>query len=778
MSEPQYSLFNGRPALVALLSLISGILFGRIINVSFFIPFILVITILFIITILYLKGLSRPAGWIAILVIIALGWFRAEVADGPFPPNHIENLAVMGGRAEIIGKVVSEPDQRADKTYLIIEIDSVVIKSLRTPSMGRLRAGINEYTNEFGYGDHLKLSGYLYKPSGPRNPGAFDYKMYLEAKEIFAALSVSSTNDINVINAQKSFLSVVISPLRKFLIDKTVRYLPESSAAILSGFILGERRNMPAEYERYFRDTGTMHLMAVSGSNVGVVIAFFALPLTLLRLPRPLKAIILAAVVIFFAILTRLEPSVIRASIMALVGIVAYGWMRKPDYVNLLGFAGLIMLLWMPLQLFDVGLQLSFAATFGILYATSPLFKKLSAIRILKIKYIFWAVAALITTLVAQAAVMPLMGHYFNNFTLVGIIANLPIGILASCSTILGMIFYLVSWCGYWPAFLISIPLKWILSLTAITLKFFASLPLANIKIPSSGWIMMISIWIVLYLIFELFIRHRLSRTALFAGLITLNIFIWEKLSEPIKDWRLEFLDLGRNHAWIFSGHDQPTMGCYDDYHSQGDAESMIPLIINNYSGKMDILISSTPDSKDTKEIASEFGARLILPDSIINNLDSLDVTYLNETNYGKYYTLSSNVKIVWPKSDNIIEGDKPHSYVQIDVSDGVLILAGWAGIGEFEGAEMNNRVKMLELSWSSYAQTACLDIIDKLKPEMVVFSPDRYSVRTPYSRNELTHSAGRTFSTSIFGAMEISNTDSTLRIGSMKNGEIEGESN
>jgi competence protein ComEC len=411
----EHSLFFGRPGLVAILLFILGIFIALLLQLPYSIPLIFIIITFFVLTYSYLKGWMPTSAWLTTILIVLLGWYLTRLSVGPFAPNHIENLARNGGRVELVGKIVEEPDIRSDKTYLVVEADSLLKGRVWIPTFGRLRAGIKDGGSRYEHADIIKLNGYIYIPEGPRNPGAFDYRAYLRNKDISAAISVSEPNQVIVLEKGRSFLSTVITPLRTWLVSKTREYLTPLSAALLSGFILGEQRDIPDEYQDLFRNTGTLHLMAVSGSNVGVVLALFAFPLTLLRVPRQIKVVILFLVVVFFAILTRLQPSVVRASIMATVGLIAYGWIRKPDYINLLSFSGLLMLLWRPLQLFDVGVQLSFAATFGIIYALP---KVNSGLLFLKGRVGGWLrnlIIVVASTVAAQLAVLPLMAHYFQN---------------------------------------------------------------------------------------------------------------------------------------------------------------------------------------------------------------------------------------------------------------------------------------------------------------------------------------------------------------------------
>jgi ComEC/Rec2-related protein len=764
------SIFSRRPALVALLFYIVGILVSQKLQAHYLIPLTLTIASLIAVIYVYLKSAGKWTGWTAALLLVFLGWFNTNLSTGSFPPNHIKNLADPGGRVELTGSVVEEPDIREDRTYIVIETDSVLTGRYWIPSMGRVRAKVRSGGSRYNHADIVKITGYLYEPKGPRNPGGFDYSAYLRTRGIFAAMSVSGPHDVVIVDKGRSFLSAVVTPLRSYLISKTKEYLSPVPAAILSGFILGERRDIPEEYQTLFKNTGTLHLMAVSGSNVAMVIAIFAFPLALLGLPRTMRVIFLLGIILFFALLTRLEPSVVRASIMASVGLVAYGWIRKPDYINVLGFAGLIMLLWRPMQIFDVGLQLSFAATFAIIYALPHILRWLSFLGRMRLRWLSWILALSLSTVAAQLAVMPLMARYFNNIPLAGMVANIPVGVLAGLSTISGVVFYFLTLLGGWASNLAAVPLEMILHFVTCLLRFFSSLPHANLKISSPAWPQVAFYWILLYVAYEMIIRRRPTRTGITAGLVMFSIVIWSGLVESRSSWKVEFVEIGRNRAWIFSDSRGTTMACYDCYKPEDDPNgTLIPHILNFHGGQLDYLFSATADSPDVLGLKEELSSRFIPADSVIY-LSSLspktaDKAGENMANGG----LPENVKVVWGESDNRGEEGKTLPALQVDAGDGILIFAGWSDIRILTEFQAEETVRLLEMPWSAYSKNLCRMIISSLNPEVAVFSPDRLSNAMPRDRAELTHSENRVYSASICGGFEIADSGPELKVRTMR---------
>jgi competence protein ComEC len=182
----------------------------------------------------------------------------------------------------ITGKIEDEPDIRESKTFLTVETES--ISPIENPALsgdgktiptcGQIILKIKESTSRFDYADKVKFKGYLNEPASQRNPGAFDYKKYLNRKKIYGMVSLSKAESIEIVKKEPGnlFSSKIVIPLRKWILGVFDNTLSGNHKALLSGFLLGETRDIPKDIYTMFRDTGTVHLLAVSGSNVGLVI--------------------------------------------------------------------------------------------------------------------------------------------------------------------------------------------------------------------------------------------------------------------------------------------------------------------------------------------------------------------------------------------------------------------------------------------------------------------------------------------------------------------------
>src|SRR5262249_2710091 len=194
------------------------------------------------------------------------------------------------------------------------------------------------------------------------------------------------------------------------------------------------RRQLPATLVADFRAAGVFHILAISGFNVGLVAGAVLVGLRVLRLPARLAAAMALAVLIAFAAVVGGQASVLRATVMA--GLVLAGQLlgRETGAWNSLAAALLVLLAWEPGALVDPGLQLSFAATAGILGLAVPIRGLLPA------RWPAPVATAVAVSAGAQLAVSPLMLLYWNQLSLIGVVANLLVVPLAAALTTLGLL--------------------------------------------------------------------------------------------------------------------------------------------------------------------------------------------------------------------------------------------------------------------------------------------------------------------------------------------------
>lgn len=287
------------------------------------------------------------------------------------------------------------------------------------------------------YGDTIRLRGRLEIPDISRNPGAFDYRAYLARNGIYTTLRVRSREDWQILGehgVSGNPAQRLAYALREAVIRHTAAALPPERAALLNGILLGARNDLPGSVNDQFQRTGTSHLLAASGMNAALVVVLALALLRRLGLRyRPAYAGALVAVWLF-ALMADLSPSILRATLMATVYIGGILLQREPDFLNAVSLSALLPLLFHPLDLFDIGFQLSYAAVLSIALLL-PFTKGITTSLRNRMKG-DWPGAKLLCamanglvlcfllTLCAQIGTAPLTAYYFNTVSLVGLVVN------------------------------------------------------------------------------------------------------------------------------------------------------------------------------------------------------------------------------------------------------------------------------------------------------------------------------------------------------------------
>ena len=287
-------------------------------------------------------------------------------------------------------------------------------------------------------------------------PYQFDYGMYLKIKGIEGQLRLNRDNFF-IISEQRSGLTYWAAGIRNFLTEKMNRYsLTPDSRAILLALILGERQDLSPQLRQNYADAGVIHILAVSGLHVGILmllLQFLLKPLGNYRKSRKIKLIIILGIIWAFATITGFSPSVLRAATMfsfLQIGLV-YG--QRQAGFNALIASALILLLINVRLLFEVGFQLSYAAVFFILW----LYPKIEVLwkpknRILNY---YWKLTGM--SLAAQLGVLPLSLYYFHQFPGLFLVANLIILPVLGFILIFGLFILILAGLDLLPQLLVQL---------------------------------------------------------------------------------------------------------------------------------------------------------------------------------------------------------------------------------------------------------------------------------------------------------------------------------
>ena len=299
------------------------------------------------------------------MAAFALGGWRFQSA---LPNPTIDDLAYYQPveNAVVTGTIISFPELSSFSSSAIIKAETLSILGVERPVKGKLELRLPGGFH-LAYGDRLKLEGSLRSTLATGEPV---YASYLARRGILTRMPYPQIETLGQGNGNPlmAFLYRAREGAHAFLVNA----MPVQESSLLSGILLGIDWDIPGYLESAYRATGTVHIIAISGFNIalitGLVIRLFR------RIFRPLWAGILAiAAILFYTLLVGAEPSVVRAAIMGSLSIPAFYIGRRIIGVYSLTFAAAVMALLNPFLLWDIGFQLSFLATLGLMVLADPL---------------------------------------------------------------------------------------------------------------------------------------------------------------------------------------------------------------------------------------------------------------------------------------------------------------------------------------------------------------------------------------------------------------------
>jgi len=393
-------------------------------------------------------------GFLVFVVLFSWGYISAWQTDPEIDRLHFSR----GEHRALIGTVVDEPVVRNNSLRFPLEVTQAYGGEGLTNVRGKLMVTValqDSFSSQsISYGDELLIPARYQEVPPPYNPGELNYRSYLANKNIWHQGYLSSI-EIRKVGREKgnSFVAQALK-MRKHLVAKFKRYIPNQDAfSVASTLILGYRADLSDELLQAFSNTGTIHVLSVSGMHVVIVFWLFSKLMGWMDRRKKLrvaKFILLIIAVWSYAALTGFSPSVLRASVMISFVIAASAFNQENRIYNSISASAFFLLLYEPKFITDVGFQLSYLAVLGIIFL-APLGQLIFASNHRLVKpissYVWMSISA-------QTGAGPLATYYFHQFPIYFLVANLFIALPASGIMYLGFALLIVpaggfaSWVG------------------------------------------------------------------------------------------------------------------------------------------------------------------------------------------------------------------------------------------------------------------------------------------------------------------------------------------
>lgn len=326
------------------------------------------------------------------------------------------------------GMVTSQPLKSDKETSFIFRSSQVQQNNLRRSCCGDILVKA-QGQEDLSYSDELILQGSIYRPFT---------KTPFKRSDQALVMRVSTAGEIIKLKQPVKLSLIKFSLWLKANLEKIIyKHLSGAAAGILDAMVLGDKTNVAQPVFNSMAKTGTIHILVVSGFNVGITAFIIVLFLKLFRITKKARLLIAAILLLIYCFITGASPPVVRATIMAAVFLFSYFFRRQPDIYNSLSLAALFILILKPAEIFNISFQLSFVSVIAIVYLY-PRLKLFFKIELLKNKILRFIAEGVLVSLSAWLGTAGFIAYYFRIISPVTVLANLFIVPLASLITLCG----------------------------------------------------------------------------------------------------------------------------------------------------------------------------------------------------------------------------------------------------------------------------------------------------------------------------------------------------
>ncbi len=433
------------------------------------------------------------------LLFFGLGFLRCSIS------NQMLHMSVLQAHLDekilLQGVIVDELDQRENNTKITLKVLKLGDTVFDTDYNIRVLLTVPHYPI-YNYGEKITVSGVLKEPENfnTENGRSFDYINYLAKDNIFYTMYFPKTELISIGNGNS--LKEKLFWIKGSFLQKIQEIIPEPQSSLLGGLLLGVKQSLGEDLQEDFRKVGLIHIIVLSGYNVSII-ADFMMGLFMF-LPRMFGLFLGSISIILFAVMVGGSATIVRASIMALLVVLARATGRTSEVTRALFFAAFIMVLHNPqIVIFDPSFQLSFMATLGLI-VLSP---KVSEYLVF-IPEKFYLRESAVATVSTQIFVLPLLLYMMGELSLVAVIVNLLVLMFVPVTMLFGFLTGLIAFVWVGLALPFSYVTHFLLSYELKVVELFAKVPFASVKVPYFPFWLMCGIYLIFFFVFMFYYRQ------------------------------------------------------------------------------------------------------------------------------------------------------------------------------------------------------------------------------------------------------------------------------
>ncbi len=507
-----------RPVIPLLVSLITGIILGSHLPDHGIRAYIVVsISSAIILWAVKQKKTVRVS---PVILFTAIGYLSIQLWVAPkFPSNHIIHYADTYSW-EIVGVIDNFPREYSNRKRFLLRTETIKGGNSFYDVIGKIRVTVSGKKPNLFKGDKISFISKIRAIRNFNNPGGFDYERYMAFRNVRGTSYVSGEKVEVLERESKKGVGKIIDVARIKISDLIDNTGSGEQQGVLKALIIGDKNSIPRDLRESFNRAGVGHLLAISGLHIGVVATaafiffkwvFSHIKLFLWNAWTKKGSVVLSVIpVVIYGLLSGMSPSTQRAVIMVIVFLLAFLFEREPDTMNTLAVAAMVILVIHPPSLFSISFQLSFTAVFTIIYGLSKLqdlwtFNSSGIITRRSFQFIKKVFFFFLASLFAIIGTLPLLMYYFNQISLVGLLANFAvvplIGFLVVPLGLISVFLYPLTNAGASLCIKVSIA---ILAKALSIVNFFANLPLAAIKTITPTFFEICCFYVLFWTIFNL----------------------------------------------------------------------------------------------------------------------------------------------------------------------------------------------------------------------------------------------------------------------------------
>ena len=510
-----------RPILIAVIGYMIGILWGLYFNFSVALFYIFIAAIYFILKTFLLKNkwnILSPRRYFryikiffnrkSIYLIIIISIVSNLIVN--FQNEKYENVYNDGEELTLIAIVDSNKEEKEYK-------DTYKIKTEYKDT--NLILSVNKNKNiELEYGDKILIKGEFVEPSESRNYVGFDYKEYLKSINIYGTIKAENIEILakNSNNPIFTFANNINLKIK----ENINKLIPEKYSAIFTGLILGDTSKVEEEVNDDFKIANISHVLAISGMHITYIVIGIELLLKK-GIGKRKTRIITIIILVMYMFITGFTPSVVRASIMGIIMLISKLIHRKNDIWTSISLSLLILLIYNPFLILNVGLQLSYLGTIGIVCFNKNVYNFLIKLKIrnkkirykINRKFILFMdkiKEILSITLSAQIVILPILLFNFNILGIYFFISNILVSIIIGPIIIVGFVCILISFVSIEIAKILSIFMSVGIQIL-ISISEISHLPFSKIYIPTPKVWQIVIYYICVIVINKIYIAFNLK---------------------------------------------------------------------------------------------------------------------------------------------------------------------------------------------------------------------------------------------------------------------------